>query len=516
MKKGRSVPFARGVERSATALILVLALLFLLALTLAAYTQSADLNTNDPSGENIDFYEDNIFLNVLLLAIILCGLYLFYRHGDAIRVGRMETVLLLWCFVLGTAFIVSTKLRAPLYSDSHVVTYAAQRAALGDYYQLEDNYFRRFPFQLGYVLYSEVFFRVANLLLRGTPDGYKVLALQEVNLLWLLLTYHALIRSTELLFGDGRVTKLMMLTMFVCFQPLLSVTFLYGNIPAFACGTFAVWMFLRFLRNGRLPFALLTALGLTAAVLLKLNLLIFLVAIGAVWLVELVKRPSLKSALCLILTVACVLTARGVPQRIYERRTGLAFGDGIPMISWMAMGFSEGYAAPGWYREDNTVTAFERNDYDPAATADDARAVLAERSAVFTRNPAEALRFFWQKLCSQWNEPTYESLWINQVQPSYSEKGRLYDFFCGRGARRTEAVMNQLQQLVFLGGVLGLFGLWRGKDIRRCLLPLIVLGGLLYHLLFEAKSQYALPYFVLLLPLAAYGFYRLFQRIEFR
>ena len=234
------------------------------------------------------------------------------------------------------------------------------------------------------------------------------------------------------------------------------------------------------------------------------------------WLLELLKRPTLKSALCLVLTVACVLTVRSLPQRVYEKRTGLEFGSGIPMISWMAMGFSEGHAAPGWYKEDNTVNAFERNDYDPEATAADARAVLSERMALFAHHPRTALRFFWQKLRSLWNEPSYESLWINQVQLSYSEKGRFYDFFCGSGARRTAAVMNQVQQLIFLGMLLGAFSLWRGKDIRRCLLPLIILGGLLYHLLFEAKSQYALPYFVLMLPVAAYGFYKLFQRVEFR
>ena len=132
------------------------------------------------------------------------------------------------------------------------------------------------------------------------------------------------------------------------------------------------------------------------------------------------------------------------------------------------------------------------------------------------QNPGEALRFFRQKLYSQWNETTYESLWINQVQLSFSEKGRIYDLVCGRGGRFTANLMNQVAQLVFLGALMGLPGLLWRRRIRQCLLPLIVLGGLLYHLLFEAKSQYALPYFVLLVPLAAWGLSRLFHRIEHR
>ncbi|MPN36645.1 hypothetical protein SDC9_184155 [bioreactor metagenome] len=36
-------------------------------------------------------------------------------------------------------------------------------------------------------------------------------------------------------------------------------------------------------------------------------------------------------------------------------------------------------------------------------------------------------------------------------------------------------------------------------------IPLIIFGGVLYHILFEAKSQYVIPYLVLMLPLAACG-----------
>ena len=54
------------------------------------------------------------------------------------------------------------------------------------------------------------------------------------------------------------------------------------------------------------------------------------------------------------------------------------------------------------------------------------------------------------------------------------------------------------------------------KDLLRCLLPLILLGGISYHLLFEAKSQYAMPYFVLMMPIAAYGLFALFRRVALR
>ena len=35
--------------------------------------------------------------------------------------------------------------------------------------------------------------------------------------------------------------------------------------------------------------------------------------------------------------------------------------------------------------------------------------------------------------------------------------------------------------------------------------PLVILGGFLFHTLWEAKSQYIFPYFVCMLPAAAMG-----------
>ena len=44
--------------------------------------------------------------------------------------------------------------------------------------------------------------------------------------------------------------------------------------------------------------------------------------------------------------------------------------------------------------------------------------------------------------------------------------------------------------------------------------PLIILGGMLYHLLFEAKSQHSQGYFILMLPVAAYGFAKWFEYLR--
>ena len=494
-------------------LILGLALVFMLGLSASACLETSHLNTNNVSGENIDIYSDNVFLNIILLVIYIAVAYLLYQYTDSIALRYFKLLLFGWVFCFGALFIATTKLAPPIYSDSFILVNAAMDAAEGFYHSME-TYFARFPFQLGYVLYAELFFRVMFLVLPGLPEGYYSLALQMMNLLWLMLCYHSLLGIMRCLWDDERVHKLGIMLMCFALQPMMSCTFLYGNIPAFACGTVAVWMFLKFMQEEKLHQALLCAAFLTAAVALKLNLLIFLVAIGGVWLVKLVKSFSPRSCICLVLAVVCVLSLSKLPQNIYEKRSGYDFGEGIPMLGWLAMGMSEGHAAAGWYKEEHTVTAFKESGGDAAVVAEKAKAAIAERLGFFAKNPGEGMSFFSEKLRSQWNEPSYDSIWLNQVFLSYSEKGGLYSLLCDKGESLTVGFMNQHQQLVFLGMLMGIIALIKKRDILSCILPLIILGGLMYHLLFEAKSQYALPYFILMMPVAAMGLSEFFERMK--
>ncbi len=506
--------FAYRLERAAVLVILVLALAFMLPLTASACLETSYLNTNNISGENIDIYSDNVFLNLIMLVLYLAVIYLFYKCSDVLSTRLLETLLFAGTGLFALMFIGSAKLAPPVYSDSYILIKAAMDAAEGTFYSME-NYFARFPFQLGYVLYAELFFRVV-FLIPGLPEGYYILALQCVNILWLLAAYYALLRITRLLWQNEGVYRLSMLLLFFSLPPVMSCTFLYGNIPAFACGTVAVWMFLEFLEKEKLCYVLLCALCLTMAVTLKLNLLIFLVAVGGIWAVKLVKKFSLRSCLALVLTVLCVLTLSKLPQGFYEKRSGYDFGEGIPMVSWLAMGMSEGHAAAGWYKEEYTVDAFKAFDGDAEKTAEQAKQVIAQRALYFLHNPSESAAFFSEKLRSQWNEPSYDSIWLNQVFLSFSEKGSFYSLLCEKGEGLSLSFMNQHQQIVFIGAALGLLALLKKRDITSCILPLIILGGFMYHLLFEAKSQYALPYFMLMMPLAASGLAAFFDAAKKR
>ena len=66
--------------------------------------------------------------------------------------------------------------------------------------------------------------------------------------------------------------------------------------------------------------------------------------------------------------------------------------------------------------------------------------------------------------------------------------------------------MNGFHSLVFLGAAgFVLLRFRRQRKIEECLPLLILLGGYLFHMVWEVKGRYGLFYFAILLPSAAAG-----------
>ena len=75
--------------------------------------------------------------------------------------------------------------------------------------------------------------------------------------------------------------------------------------------------------------------------------------------------------------------------------------------------------------------------------------------------------------------------------------------------------MNQYQSLIFMGVFLWLiFHFWKKKELEQYVLLITIFGGCLFHMLWEAKGRYILPYFVMMLPMAAVGLAQMSVRLR--
>lgn len=191
----------------------------------------------------------------------------------------------------------------------------------------------------------------------------------------------------------------------------------------------------------------------------------------------------------------------------YESRAGVKLSDGVSQTLYLDMGLNESYMAPGWYNGISLQT-YKNNALNSEAANRAALSDIKSRLYTMSKDPGYALDFFNKKIISQWNEPTFESIWVSKVKGHYKNINSLAEsVYSGSFGQFFESYFNFYMQIIYLLFTTGVVCLILKKkaNIETALLPLVLLGGFGYHLLFEGKLQYLLTYIVLLIPTAAYA-----------
>ena len=173
-------------SRFCAAVIFILLLGFMAFLTPMSVFRTTLMSTGAGAGEIVTFVKDNFFLNAIVLFICVAAVYLICLMCEHVKLRKLVVLLLAWTLLFGLAFVCSAKLQPS--EDSYIVTFFARQAAKGDYSYYHD-YFRCFPFQFGFALYEELFFRLFNAVLPARPEGYSSLALQGINVLFTAMLY---------------------------------------------------------------------------------------------------------------------------------------------------------------------------------------------------------------------------------------------------------------------------------------------------------------------------------------
>ena len=207
-----------------------------------------------------------------------------------------------------------------------------------------------------------------------------------------------------------------------------------------------------------------------------------------------------------------------LPVSLVQHWTGQDFGKGMPMISWIALGLGEpGNAPAGWWSR-FALDAFEKTGNDYAQQVQISTGFVKDRLAELLGNPSEGLRFFTAKLASEWAEPTFMTSLYSELGDSSNHFSGLASFLLvGRGSNILLRYENVAQTVMYLLAFIGLVALTRAvfrsrneegnadKVFVQVLLCASFLGGFLCYVLWEAKGIYTLPFYLLLIPMAAYG-----------
>jgi hypothetical protein len=185
--------------------------------------------------------------------------------------------------------------------------------------------------------------------------------------------------------------------------------------------------------------------------------------------------------------------------------SGRPIPEGMPKSAWVMMGLQESRRGPGWYNAE-TVELFGNMGDDPAATDAAARREIAIRLKTFAADPGYAMQFFAKKISSQWDEPTFQCFWISSVRTSFASSPQfIKNLLAGDLSAALERYLRVYELIVLLGALGYVLTGRREARTGALLFAVTFVGGFLFHIVWEAKGEYTLTYFVMLMPLALEG-----------
>jgi len=447
---------------------------------------------------------DNMWINcfwaALVFGIALLLTYIFSRKELSYRAYLIISVVLtLVIFGIGVALALALHVN-PL-ADEQFVCDCATQWINGDYSTFDKGtYLDIYPHQQGLVLFIYFLWKITGV------NNY--LAFQIINAFFVAVIYKTL--SDIIYIEQGKKSvSVFVLVIGIVFLPLfLFVTFIYGNIIGTALALLAYkWTFVFEKKKTILPI-ILSIVYAILAIIIKQNASIMVLALIIYEILLCLKgnKICIKRFIIMAGLALAILCSSKIAEGATTLITGSHANGGVSKWAWVAMGMQDQPERKwnGWYNGYNRDTYVD-SGYDTAVQEKVVVANIKERITYFKENPKEAIAFFAGKNASQWNNPTFCGIWSNQFMLRYASNDdsslKLLDVpFVDRLSR----ILNIVQFLI-LACTLTCLVQNKNRLYSVTLFILAILGGFIFHTIWEAEAVYTIWYFILFIPLASIG-----------
>ena len=493
----------------ASAKIITLALsgfLFISAFISSAY---AYMDT-----QKMIFTWDNLLLSTISIFGAIAFIYLITNL--LCRVKHIKQFLLTFIislYGLGSIVLILFNKSVP-GADPMSVFRIAEAFAVNNFDAIDPatSYLSYYPHQIGLAAYYEILLRLWSFV-PGDVIGYHFIKI--VNMLLTFTLIICLYKVIQLLFKEDKY-QVAFLCLLIFHLPLLMYsTFIYGELPSIAFFSVGLLCLVKILKKDfshkytNWVCILLSIVCFAICVSIRKNTLVPLIA---VFIVLFLSALSQKRYALLLLNATYILVCLGFTpaiQMFYEFRAGNYLNDGVPALTYIAMGMQYAERGNGWYNGYNFLT-YENTGLNSMLASDIASQYISTRLQYFSQNIGELIKFYFDKFQVQWCDGTYASL--QATLATFSGRNAFFESLYAYSSWSHIVyifICNVFQNLLYLGNfVFCLVSLKRKEkqfDILHYLCLIGVFGIFLFHTLWEANSRYIFHASILLLPTASYG-----------
>lgn len=482
----------------------IIGIIFLVIVIALNLIFTADLDAS----EHITISYNNIFY---IIGLIVIGLIIYfvsnilnkYLYKDE-KKKKLRKILFISAIsiyiiadILWTIFV-----RAPIVGDQVHVNSMGQLFYRGYDEEIINSdtyagiplgeYIQAYNQQIPQAFLYSLFFRLIHIDEFGTPRVLNVIAI--------IIILVAIYKIGNMISKNHKVNKVRLMVLFLTFLslPMLS-TFVYGDIPSLAFALLSVYYMMKFVDYNKLKYFTLATIFSMIAYMFRMNSLIFVIATVIYLLFNLftkitsktVKENIINALLIVIFIVVSIVPAQ-IVNDYYINKYNLDKSKEYPNISYILMGMSESWRGNGWYNEDIGEPALK----NPESSKEEYAEKIKDRLTYFLQNMGYTFRFYTMKLASMWSENTYSAVRLNLLHESE-------DDYLNVIKEPLTFYQKALLILMCVCSIIVLIQNRKNLSVNVIYLLLIFMGGFAFHIIWEAKSRYIIPYIVVLIPIAS-------------
>lgn len=449
--------------------------------------------------------------------VLLTGLcaFLMKALSKVLNRRRAVVIILLSTLLVIIASCVWTRVNPyqPVY-DQEAVWNGIVAFAGKEYKDISKDYFTTYPYQgrtvvlLGSIL---GFFQCANM------ETFHIINIAAAGM---IVVGVAMISQS--LFESDLITAVTAI-LTACFLPIVIYTaYIYGTLLSTGLIMLAFVFLTRFLVSGRWPWTVGMAILIPLAYCIYSGSLIAAIACTMIliWKALDALRKGKKAFFAHALSSAAVmiLLTIGVSQftaRAFSEYSGIPKDGGVPSAAWVLMGISSDGpyvpCGPGGYDGSN-VAIYEQ----AGRNSEVAKKIAVEQIRSVGKQYAHGERsvsFFIRKIRNEWTDPWFSSavatvyLWDDSI----ALPENLRSFLTGHVVRRIESGLSVYCTGIYALAFIGVLYIVKQKKknmeekLDKLAILLYFMGGFFFYILWESKPRYCFPYFISLIPFAAYG-----------
>lgn len=471
---------------------------------------------NDPIEKTLYRLDNPIYLLAMTSSSII-AIYLIHKFLKKLNFKILFIAIILLVVIMQVIWV--NKIRFIPVADQLSVILLGNDLATDNYDAFKSNtsYFGTYPFQLGIIYYIALLFKIFR------TNSYFML--QCANILFSTMNLILMYKIICNLFENKDIKRigLIIVALFSTYFMFFNVH-IYGNIPGLTFGLISLLYTIKYLKNKKKLYLGIISMTIGISILLKSNYNIFLCGIIICLFMDLLKEYNWKKILSIVLILfMCMIISFGAKTYL-EKKIESKIPDGMPTINYIYMGMDKPTKrSSGWYNSSN-INLLKENNYDLEKTKEEAKIKIKERINEFKKNPKEFICYYSDKLASTWLNPTFQVIWCNYpgAQMKINEEYRTYiensttlkSILSGDMYKLEEKFFDVLQIIVFMFAAYAILKLYKLGEIQMLLLPLIFLGGFVFHILWETKSVYVLQYYFLLIPYTCYGLNEFYKKAD--